>query len=110
MARRASIALRSPFRIISSSRVRRALTSENSVATKKAFARTSTNTEAMPKPTDVGGADSISVKPNGQAILPREHRMIRRLAVPPFEALEALLPERGGADRGTRDAVSAILE
>jgi histidinol dehydrogenase len=36
--------------------------------------------------------------------------MIRRLVVPPFEALEPLLPRRGGADRATRDAVSAILE
>jgi histidinol dehydrogenase len=36
--------------------------------------------------------------------------VIRRLVVPPFEALEALLPQRGGADRATRDAVSAILE
>src|SRR5712691_2313678 len=110
MARRASVALRSPFRIISSSRVRRALTSANSVATKKAFASTSTNTEAMPKPTEVGGADSISLKPNGQAVLPREQAMIRRLVVPPFEALEPLLPRRAGADRPTREAVSAILE
>ncbi len=36
--------------------------------------------------------------------------MIRRLVVPPFEALEPLLPRRAGADRATRDAVSAILE
>jgi histidinol dehydrogenase len=36
--------------------------------------------------------------------------MIRRLAVPPFEALDPLLPRRAGADRATRDAVSAILE
>jgi histidinol dehydrogenase len=36
--------------------------------------------------------------------------MIRRLAVPPFEALEPLLPHRAGADRATRDSVSAILE
>jgi histidinol dehydrogenase len=36
--------------------------------------------------------------------------MIRRLVVPPFEALEPLLPRRAGADRATRDAVGAILE
>jgi histidinol dehydrogenase len=36
--------------------------------------------------------------------------MIRRLVVPPFEALEPLLPRRAGADRATREAVSAILE
>ena len=35
--------------------------------------------------------------------------MIRRLTVPPFEALEPLLPQRAGADHATRDSVSAIL-
>ena len=36
--------------------------------------------------------------------------MIRRLAVPPFEALDPWLPRRGGSDAATRDAVAAILE
>ena len=36
--------------------------------------------------------------------------MIRRLAVPPFEALDPLLPHRGGSDPATRDSVAAILE
>ena len=35
--------------------------------------------------------------------------MIRRLTVPPFEALEPLLPQRAGADHATRDSVSTIL-
>jgi histidinol dehydrogenase len=36
--------------------------------------------------------------------------MIRVLAVPPFEALEPLLPRRAGSDAATRDAVAAILD
>jgi histidinol dehydrogenase len=36
--------------------------------------------------------------------------MIRVLAVPPFEALDALLPRRGGSDPATREAVREILE
>jgi len=36
--------------------------------------------------------------------------MIRRLAVPPFEALDPLLPHRAGSDPATREAVAAILE
>ena len=36
--------------------------------------------------------------------------MMRRLVVPPFDALDPLLPRRAGVDRATQDAVSAILE
>jgi len=36
--------------------------------------------------------------------------MIRRLAVPPFEALDPLLPRRAGTDPETREAVRRILE
>lgn len=36
--------------------------------------------------------------------------MIRVLAVPPFEALDPLLPRRAGSDPETRDAVRRILE
>ena len=36
--------------------------------------------------------------------------MIRVLAVPPFEALDPLLPRRAGGDPATREAVRAILE
>ena len=36
--------------------------------------------------------------------------MIRRLAVPPFEALDPLLPRRAGSDPETREAVRRILE
>ena len=36
--------------------------------------------------------------------------MIRVLAVPPFDALDPLLPRRSGTDAATRDAVRAILE
>ncbi len=36
--------------------------------------------------------------------------MIRRLAVPPFEALDPLLARRGGADPETSAAVAAIIE
>jgi histidinol dehydrogenase len=36
--------------------------------------------------------------------------MIRRLAVPPLEALDPLLPRRAGSDPETRDAVRRILE
>jgi histidinol dehydrogenase len=37
-------------------------------------------------------------------------QLIRTLEVPPFEALDALLPKRGGSDPGTRAAVAAIIE
>lgn len=36
--------------------------------------------------------------------------MIRRIAVPPFEALDALLPRRAGGDPATRATVAAILD
>ncbi|MGH7515326.1 MAG: histidinol dehydrogenase [Gemmatimonadales bacterium] len=36
--------------------------------------------------------------------------MIRVLAVPPFDALDALLPRGAGSDSATRDAVRAILD
>jgi len=36
--------------------------------------------------------------------------MIRRLTVPPFEALDPLLPRRAGTDPETREAVRRILE
>ena len=36
--------------------------------------------------------------------------MIRLLAVPPFDALDPLLPRRNGGDVATREAVRAILE
>jgi histidinol dehydrogenase len=36
--------------------------------------------------------------------------MIRVLAVPPFEALDPLLPRRAGSDPETREAVRRILE
>ena len=36
--------------------------------------------------------------------------MIRRIAVPPFEALDPLLPRRAGSDPATREAVAAILD
>jgi histidinol dehydrogenase len=36
--------------------------------------------------------------------------MIRRLAVPPFESLDPLLPRHAGSDPETRDAVRRILE
>jgi histidinol dehydrogenase len=36
--------------------------------------------------------------------------MIRRIAVPPFEALDPLLPERAGSDPATREAVAGILD
>ncbi len=36
--------------------------------------------------------------------------LIRRLAVPPFEALDPLLPRRAGSDPATRETVAAILE
>jgi histidinol dehydrogenase len=36
--------------------------------------------------------------------------MIRRIAVPPFEALDPLLPQRAGSDAATREAVARILD
>ncbi len=36
--------------------------------------------------------------------------MIRRLAVPPFSALDPLLPQRAGSDPATRDTVARILD
>ena len=35
--------------------------------------------------------------------------MIRRIAVPPFEALDPLLPQRAGVDAATRETVAAVL-
>jgi histidinol dehydrogenase len=36
--------------------------------------------------------------------------MIRRIAVPPFESLDPMLPQRAGSDPATREAVAAILD
>ena len=36
--------------------------------------------------------------------------MIRVLVVPPFEALDSLLPQRMGSDAATRETVRAILD
>ena len=36
--------------------------------------------------------------------------MIRRLVVPPFSALDPLLPQRAGSDAATRETVAGILE
>src|SRR6476619_7873988 len=36
--------------------------------------------------------------------------MIRRISVPPFEALGPLLPRRAGSDPETREIVAAILQ
>ncbi len=36
--------------------------------------------------------------------------MIRRIAVPPFEALDPLLPRRAGSDASTRETVAGILD
>jgi histidinol dehydrogenase len=36
--------------------------------------------------------------------------MIRRIAVPPWERLDPLLPHRGGSDAATREVVARILE
>src|SRR5262245_50671237 len=109
-ARRASLALRSPAPANSSSRVRRALTKANSVATKKAFARTRTTTAVRPKP--IGGEDDGSIRYNcslGKA-LPRVPGLISVVAVPPLEALDPHLPRRAGSDPTTRESVRAILD
>ena len=55
-------------------------------------------------------ADSIRFKCSTPKVLPRGPRMIRVLAVPPFEALDPLLPRRAGSDPETREAVRRILE
>ena len=36
--------------------------------------------------------------------------LIRRLAVPPFSALDPLLPQRAGSDAATRETVARILD
>src|SRR5690348_2799239 len=109
-ARRASLALPSPALAISSRRVRRAPTSANSAATKNALAKTRTTTDRRPRPI-AGEADgSIRYKCNAIKDLPRGPRMIRMLAVPPFEALDPLLPRRAGSDAATRETVRAILD
>jgi histidinol dehydrogenase len=36
--------------------------------------------------------------------------ILRRLSVPPFEALDPLLPQRGGSDAATREIVARILD
>ena len=59
---------------------------------------------------DGDSAGSIRFNCNADAVLPRESGLIRRLAVPPFSALDPLLPQRGGSDTATRDTVAAILE
>ena len=59
---------------------------------------------------DGDSAGSIRFNCNADAVLPRESGLIRRLAVPPFSALDPLLPQRAGSDAATRDTVAAILE
>src|SRR5438132_1216247 len=62
MARRARLALRSPARLSSSRRLRRAATRANSAATKKALARTRASTAVSPRNTDTVCGGSIPEK------------------------------------------------
>src|SRR5688500_3664324 len=109
-ARRASLALRSPACAISSRRVFLAPTRANSAATKKAFARTRTTTATRPRKIGGDSGGSIRSKSSSQAPPQRGRRLIRRLAVPPLEALEPYLPRIAGADPETRRIVAAIVE
>src|SRR5690348_6016127 len=118
MARRARVALRFPARIISSSRVFRELTSANSVATKKALASTSSTTVTRPITTEVPDVvPSISSKCSRRKVLLRGDgamtaaagRLIRRVAVPPLDALRPFLPHAAAPDDGLRSAVAGIL-
>ncbi len=109
-ARRANLALPSPARANSSRRVFRAPTSANSAATKKALASTRMTTAPRPRRMDGDSAGSIRFNCNADAVLPRDSGMIRRIAVPPFESLDPMLPQRAGSDPATREAVAAILD
>src|SRR5215470_731600 len=80
MARRASIALRSPSRASSSSRVRRAATSENSAATKKAFANTRPRMASRPQPETDGAVASMARKVS-HSHSPEREAVSRRLII-----------------------------
>src|SRR5215208_1557712 len=95
---------------MASMRVRRADTSANSAATKNAFATTRTTTARNRRPIEPGCDSCISLKRNIERTLPRGIPVIRRIVVPPFEAVESFLSPAGGADPDTRQAVSGILE
>jgi histidinol dehydrogenase len=58
---------------------------------------------------DGDSAGSIRFNCNADAVLPRAIGVIRRIAVPPFEALDPLLPQRAGVDAATRETVAAVL-
>src|SRR4051794_39170592 len=76
MARRASIALRSPFLASSSSLVRRAATSENSAATKKALATTRPKMASRPQAENSDAAGSMAGKVSH--LLPPEREVVSR--------------------------------
>jgi histidinol dehydrogenase len=55
-------------------------------------------------------AGSIRFNSNADAVLPREIGLIRRIAVPPFEGLDPMLPRGAGSDPATRETVARILD
>ena len=59
---------------------------------------------------DGDSVGSIRFNCNVDAVLPRGSGMIRRIAVPPWERLDPLLPQRAGSDAATREVVARILE
>ena len=72
----------------------------------------STRTTTATRPIAIGGdpAGSIRSKSSHAAAARRGRRLIRRLTVPPFEALEPFLSRLAGSDPEIRQTVSRILE
>src|SRR5512143_1502136 len=93
-----------------SSRVRREPTSANSAATKNAFNASNTTTAASPARNGTSDDVSICGKTSGPSHRPRGQRMIRQLAVPPFDRLDPFLPKVSVSDAATRAGVAQILE
>ncbi len=60
----------------------------------------------------MGGDPAGSIRPESSRPLAirRGRRLIRRITVPPFDALEPFLPRLGGIDPHTRQAVTRILD
>src|SRR5436309_5040759 len=96
MARRARLALRSPPRLSSSRRLRRAATRANSAATKKALARTRANTAVSPRNTDTVCGGSIPEKVSVTAAPLRVAVPTRLLAVLVVTAVFMVVEAVGG--------------
>src|SRR5262245_15622219 len=114
MARWAKVALRSPARAISSSRVRRAPTRANSAATKKALARTRAITATRPGMADPDSGGSIFVKVSGGGhsegeVIPRRLLLVLALTAV-FMVVEAVAGWLSGALALLADAGHMLID